>query len=98
MVRGNKILFVTQIPGNLGIAVPGKEKLLMAKTLTEVDVKKTTSAHSTSAPARDRVEQRRQGSRLILITAPLALAAAGGAAFLVTRRFLQRGAGDRRRI
>ena len=94
---GRTILFVTRRSPGMGIIVFGKEKLLMAKTLTGADVKRTASSKNT-APARDRAKRRRQKGRLILMLAPMALAAASGAAFLAARRFLNSNDRDRRLV
>lgn len=61
----------------------------MTRTLTEVEVKKTTTTHNAprkSAPARK--EQPRRASRLLWIIAPLSLLATGSAAFFAVRRWL----------
>ncbi len=63
----------------------------MAKTVTELEVKKTTTntndTRQTTAPA---FEGRSRRSRKTLVLAPLALLATGAATFLVVRRWLNR--------
>lgn len=71
----------------------------MAKTATDVEVKKTTTTNNTarknSTPA---VEERSQWWNLLWIAAPIAALAATGTAVLVLRRWLSNDDNDGRLV
>lgn len=70
----------------------------MARTVTEVEVKKTTATNNHSIRNASRAPQEQPWrARWIWVAAPITLLAAGSAAFLVVRRWLDNDESDDRR-
>lgn len=71
----------------------------MAKTATDIEVKKTTTTnHATGRNAAPALQEQLQRRKWLWIASPAVLLIAGGAAFLIVRRQQRAGQPQKKRV